>query len=334
MRQFMQGIPDELIDAARVDGAGEFRIFATVVMPLCKPALATLAILTFLGSWNNFLWPLVVSSTEDMYTLPVALALYSVGQNSDPVRAPARRSAWSWSSRSSSCSSRCSATSSRGWRRPASRSEGLDDETPTSGRRRGRRRTRPHRRHDGLRGRPAPRRPRPDPARPCRPEALGARHVDLVRRHDGRDHGPAGRQHRRVARPGHAVRLHLADEHRRLPVVHDLRRGARDHQQARGQAAPEADADHAGDDGAPRAERHVLQLVRRGDAAPSSRSSRPARRLPVPVDRGQRVDGRGAHGGPHRRAVAAPAGGRAAGADELRRVLRRGPVRRRPARRA
>ena len=82
MRQFMQGIPDELIDAARVDGAGEFRIFARVVMPLCKPALATLAILTFLGSWNNFLWPLVVSSTEDMYTLPVALALYSVGQNS------------------------------------------------------------------------------------------------------------------------------------------------------------------------------------------------------------------------------------------------------------
>ena len=62
MRQFMQGIPDELIDAARVDGAGELRIFATVVLPLCKPALATLAILTFLGSWNNFLWPLVVAS--------------------------------------------------------------------------------------------------------------------------------------------------------------------------------------------------------------------------------------------------------------------------------
>nr|WP_235522370.1 carbohydrate ABC transporter permease [Cellulomonas sp. Root137] len=81
MRQFMQGIPDELVDAARVDGAGELRIFWRVVMPLCKPALATLAILTFLGSWNNFLWPLVVASTEDMYTLPVALALYSVGQN-------------------------------------------------------------------------------------------------------------------------------------------------------------------------------------------------------------------------------------------------------------
>lgn len=82
MRQFMQGLPDELIDAARVDGASELRIFWRVVLPLCKPALATLAILTFLGSWNNFLWPLVVASTEEMYTLPVALALYSVGQNS------------------------------------------------------------------------------------------------------------------------------------------------------------------------------------------------------------------------------------------------------------
>jgi len=81
MRQFISSLPDELIDAARVDGAGELRIFARVVLPLCKPALATLGILTFLASWNNFLWPLVVASTEDKYTLPVALALYSVGQN-------------------------------------------------------------------------------------------------------------------------------------------------------------------------------------------------------------------------------------------------------------
>ena len=82
MRQFILGLPDELIAAARVDGAGELRIFFSVIMPLCGPALATLAILTFLGSWNNFLWPLVVAQTEDKYTLPVALALYSVGQNS------------------------------------------------------------------------------------------------------------------------------------------------------------------------------------------------------------------------------------------------------------
>jgi multiple sugar transport system permease protein len=81
MRQFLLSIPDDLIEAARIDGAGEFRIFRTIVLPLCRPALATLGILTFLSSWNNFLWPLVVATTEDKYTLPVALALYSVGQN-------------------------------------------------------------------------------------------------------------------------------------------------------------------------------------------------------------------------------------------------------------
>lgn len=82
MRQFILGLPRDLLDAARVDGAGELRIFAQVFLPLCGPALATLGILTFLGSWNNFLWPLVVAQTEDNYTLPVALALYSTGQNS------------------------------------------------------------------------------------------------------------------------------------------------------------------------------------------------------------------------------------------------------------
>jgi multiple sugar transport system permease protein len=81
MRQFIMGLPDELIEAARIDGAGEWRIFSRVIMPLCGPALATLGILTFLSSWNNFLWPLVVAQSEDKYTLPVALALYSVGQN-------------------------------------------------------------------------------------------------------------------------------------------------------------------------------------------------------------------------------------------------------------
>ena len=81
MRQFLLSIPDDLIEAARVDGAGEWRIFWRIVLPLCKPALATLGILTFLASWNNFLWPLVVATTDDKYTLPVALALYSIGQN-------------------------------------------------------------------------------------------------------------------------------------------------------------------------------------------------------------------------------------------------------------
>lgn len=81
MRQFIMGVPDALLEAARIDGAGEFRIFLRIVMPQCGPAIATLAILTFLGSWNNFLWPLVVAQTEKLYTLPVALSLYSVGSN-------------------------------------------------------------------------------------------------------------------------------------------------------------------------------------------------------------------------------------------------------------
>lgn len=81
MRQFILTLPKDLVDAARVDGAGELRIFAQVILPLTTPALATLGILTFLGSWNNFLWPLVVAQREDMYTLPVALALFSIGQN-------------------------------------------------------------------------------------------------------------------------------------------------------------------------------------------------------------------------------------------------------------
>jgi multiple sugar transport system permease protein len=82
MRQFIIGLPKDLLDAGRVDGAGELTIFARIILPLCGPALATLGILTFLGSWNNFLWPLVVAQSEDKYTLPVALALYSTGQNS------------------------------------------------------------------------------------------------------------------------------------------------------------------------------------------------------------------------------------------------------------
>jgi multiple sugar transport system permease protein len=81
MRQYLLSIPDDLVEAARVDGAGELRIFARVVLPLCRPALATLGILTFLTSWNSFLLPLGAATTEDHYTLPVALALYSVGQN-------------------------------------------------------------------------------------------------------------------------------------------------------------------------------------------------------------------------------------------------------------
>jgi multiple sugar transport system permease protein len=80
MRQFIGAIPDDLLEAARIDGAGELRIFRSVVVPLCRAPLATLAIFTFLTSWNNFLWPLVVSTSERMYTLPVAVATFSLGQ--------------------------------------------------------------------------------------------------------------------------------------------------------------------------------------------------------------------------------------------------------------
>ncbi len=75
MRQFISDLPDELLQAARIDGAREFRIFFTIVLPLCKPALATLGLITFLGAWNNFLWPAVVAQSEGMYTLPVALSI-------------------------------------------------------------------------------------------------------------------------------------------------------------------------------------------------------------------------------------------------------------------
>ena len=81
MRQFISTLPDELIDAARVDGCRELAIFWRIVLPLTKPALATLGIISFLGSWNSFLWPLVVAQNEDQYTLPVGLALASSGQD-------------------------------------------------------------------------------------------------------------------------------------------------------------------------------------------------------------------------------------------------------------
>ena len=84
MRQFIMQLPDDLLDAGRIDGAGELRIFRQIILPLCGPGLATLGILTFLGSWNNFLWPLVVAQTQDYYTLPVALALFSNNQQFIP----------------------------------------------------------------------------------------------------------------------------------------------------------------------------------------------------------------------------------------------------------
>jgi len=74
MRQFITTIPNDLIESARIDGCSEFRIFWSIILPLCKPVLAALGIFTFMGSWNAFLWPLIVMIKENMYTLPVALA--------------------------------------------------------------------------------------------------------------------------------------------------------------------------------------------------------------------------------------------------------------------
>lgn len=77
MRQFIRTIPDELIEAARIDGASEPRIFFTVILPLVRPAVAALAIFTFVASWEEFLWPLIVSNSDRSRTLPVGLQVFN-----------------------------------------------------------------------------------------------------------------------------------------------------------------------------------------------------------------------------------------------------------------
>ncbi|WP_132984858.1 carbohydrate ABC transporter permease [Luteimonas terricola] len=77
VRQYARSIPDALIEAARIDGAGELRIFFQVVLPMLKPVLVTLAIFTFMAAWNDFMWPLIVLAEQQQYTLPVALAALS-----------------------------------------------------------------------------------------------------------------------------------------------------------------------------------------------------------------------------------------------------------------
>ncbi len=77
LRQFFLSIPRDLEDAARMDGCGRLRILVSLILPLCKPALATLTIFIFLMSWNNFLWPLIVVTEPSMMTVPVVLAFYA-----------------------------------------------------------------------------------------------------------------------------------------------------------------------------------------------------------------------------------------------------------------
>jgi multiple sugar transport system permease protein len=74
-RQFMSTIPDELLEAARLDGASELRVFWQIVLPMTKPILAVQGILTFIAGWNSFLWPLIIANDESLYTLSVGLSL-------------------------------------------------------------------------------------------------------------------------------------------------------------------------------------------------------------------------------------------------------------------
>jgi multiple sugar transport system permease protein len=74
IRQYALSIPDSLIEAARMDGAGDFEIYWRVMIPLFRPVLVTLGLFTFMGTWNDFLWPLIVMTDDSMYTLPVAIA--------------------------------------------------------------------------------------------------------------------------------------------------------------------------------------------------------------------------------------------------------------------
>jgi multiple sugar transport system permease protein len=82
MRQYMRSIPDELLDAARIDGASEFTIYRKVIMPLSMPVVAATAIFAFQYFWDEFYYPLIVVSSPQMYTLPLGLALFSIPNRS------------------------------------------------------------------------------------------------------------------------------------------------------------------------------------------------------------------------------------------------------------
>lgn len=83
MRQFMAGVPNELLEAAEIDGSGEVRTFVSIVIPLVQPALVTLTIFTFTSAWNGFLWPLIVNTRSEMHTLTVAMSTLSSMSNTN-----------------------------------------------------------------------------------------------------------------------------------------------------------------------------------------------------------------------------------------------------------
>ncbi|MFI6093984.1 carbohydrate ABC transporter permease [Lentzea sp. NPDC051213] len=84
LRQFIRALPDEVFDAARIDGAGDWRVYRSIVLPLCRPVLATLAVFVFLWHWNDFLWPLVVSGGGETGTLTVGLSTLDAGHLTVP----------------------------------------------------------------------------------------------------------------------------------------------------------------------------------------------------------------------------------------------------------
>lgn len=81
MKQFFEGVPDDFLEAARIDGLNEFQIWWRVAMPLVTPALSALAIFTFLGNWTAFFWPLIAVTSRELYTLPVGLSSFAVEQS-------------------------------------------------------------------------------------------------------------------------------------------------------------------------------------------------------------------------------------------------------------
>lgn len=80
MKQFFETVPDDFLEAARIDGLNEFTIWWRVAMPLVTPALSALAIFTFLGNWTAFFWPLIVTTSQELYTLPIGLSSFAVEQ--------------------------------------------------------------------------------------------------------------------------------------------------------------------------------------------------------------------------------------------------------------
>ncbi|WP_077328858.1 carbohydrate ABC transporter permease [Virgibacillus siamensis] len=85
LKSFFDGVPQEVIDSAKIDGCSLFRIYYNIVLPLAKPAMAAIAIFTFIGSWNNFLWPYLAIFSEELYTLPIGIPTFNSNYSQDYV---------------------------------------------------------------------------------------------------------------------------------------------------------------------------------------------------------------------------------------------------------